>query len=211
MSLFVTFEGPEGSGKTTLCTKLKGLLINEGYDVVLVREPGGTEIGDQVRRVLLDQDNTSMYPEAEFLLFSASRAQLIREIIIPRLKSGAVVLCDRFLDSSLAYQGYGHQIDVDVLRNISQFVTDEIEPDLTVLLDIPPRDGLNRRKQDPNTWNRLDAYSVAFHERVRVGFLRLAEQSKRWKMVDARQSEEDIFDEVSNILLEKLKAQTTKR
>ena len=211
MSLFVTFEGPEGSGKTTLCTKLKSFLTNEGYDVVLVREPGGTEIGDQVRRVLLDQDNTSMYPEAEFLLFSASRAQLIREIIIPRLKSGAVVLCDRFLDSSLAYQGYGHQIDVDVLRNISQFVTDEIEPDLTVLLDIHPRDGLNRRKQDPNTWNRLDAYSVAFHERVRVGFLRLAEQSKRWKMVDARQSEEDIFDEVSNILLEKLKAQTTKR
>ena len=201
----MSLEGPEGSGKTTLCVKLKGLLIAKGYEVVSVREPGGTNIGNQVRGVLLDQSNTSMVPEAEFLLFSASRAQLIRETIIPSLNNGSIVLCDRFLDSSLAYQGYGHGLDVSVLHDISKFVTSGVEPHITILLDIPPKEGLSRRRQDPETWNRLDAYSVKFHERVRAGFLKMAKENhERWKVVDATQQEDKIFEEVSDILLEAL-------
>ena len=200
--MFVTLEGPEGSGKTTLCARLEHMLADKGYEVVCVREPGGTVIGQQVRDVLLDQGNTGMLPETEFLLFSASRAQLVREVVVPHLESGAIVLCDRFLDSSLAYQGYGHRLDVGVLEKISSFVTSGVTPDVTVLLDISPEEGLRRRKQDPETWNRLDAYAIDFHERVRKGFLRLAEKNpNRWKVVDASQSEETIFTTTSAILL----------
>ncbi len=203
--MFVTLEGPEGSGKTTLCARLEHMLADKGYEVVCVREPGGTVIGQQVRDVLLDQGNTGMLPETEFLLFSASRAQLVREVVVPHLESGAIVLCDRFLDSSLAYQGYGHRLDVGVLEKISSFVTSGVTPDVTVLLDISPEEGLRRRKQDPETWNRLDAYAIDFHERVRKGFLRLAEKNpNRWKVVDASQSEETIFTTTSAILLNEL-------
>ena len=203
--MFVTLEGPEGSGKTTLCARLEHMLADKGYEVVCVREPGGTVIGQQVRDVLLDQGNTGMLPETEFLLFSASRAQLVREVVVPHLESGAIVLCDRFLDSSLAYQGYGHRLDVGVLEKISSFVTSGVTPDVTVLLDISPEEGLRRRKQDRETWNRLDAYAIDFHERVRKGFLRLAEKNpNRWKVVDASQSEDAIFTEASTILLSAL-------
>jgi len=203
--MFVTLEGPEGSGKTTLCARLEHMLADKGYEVVCVREPGGTVIGQQVRDVLLDQGNTGMLPETEFLLFSASRAQLVREVVVPHLESGAIVLCDRFLDSSLAYQGYGHRLDVGVLEKISSFVTSGVTPDVTVLLDVLPEEGLRRRKQDPETWNRLDAYAIDFHERVRKGFLRLAEKNpNRWKVVDASQSEETIFTTTSAILLNEL-------
>ncbi|MBS61216.1 MAG: dTMP kinase [Anaerolineaceae bacterium] len=203
--MFVTLEGPEGSGKTTLCVRLERMLVNKGYEVFCVREPGGTVIGQQVRDILLDQDNTSMLPETEFMLFSASRAQLVREVVVPRLESGAIVLCDRFLDSSLAYQGYGHRLDVGVLEKISSFVTSGVTADLTVLLDISPEQGLRRRQQDPETWNRLDAYAIDFHERVRKGFLCLAENNPNiWKVVDASQSEDEIFTTVSAMLLNEL-------
>jgi len=185
--------------------RLERMLTNKGYDVVCVREPGGTVIGQQVRDVLLDQGNTGMLPEAEFLLFSASRAQLVREVVKPTLESGAVVLCDRFLDSSLAYQGYGHRLDVTALEEISSFVTSGIAPDVTILLDISPEEGLCRRKKNPDTWNRLDAYSIDFHERVRKGFLRLAKNSpNRWEVIDASQSEEAIFAAASGVLLKAL-------
>ena len=181
------------------------MLTNKGYDVVCVREPGGTVIGQQVRGVLLDQGNTGMLPETEFLLFSASRAQLVREVVKPTLESGAIVLCDRFLDSSLAYQGYGHRLDVTALEEISSFVTSGIAPDVTILLDISPEEGLRRRKQNPDTWNRLDAYSIDFHKRVRKGFRRLAKHSpNRWEVIDASQSEEAIFAAASGVLLKAL-------
>ena len=200
--MFVTLEGPEGSGKTTLCTRLELFLVGKGHDVVCVREPGGTLIGQEVRDILLDQGNTAMVPQTEFLLFSASRAQLVREVVQPHLDAGAIVLCDRFLDSSLAYQGYGHKLDVSILREISDFVTAGLQPDLTILLDIMPEEGLRRRKQDPDTWNRLDAYSIEFHSRVRSGFLSLAHDNpSRWNIIDASQSEADIFGAVSQLLL----------
>jgi len=200
--LFITLEGPEGSGKTTLCTRLELFLVGKGHDVVCVREPGGTLIGQEVRDILLDQGNTAMVPQTEFLLFSASRAQLVREVVQPHLDAGAIVLCDRFLDSSLAYQGYGHKLDVSILREISDFVTAGLQPDLTILLDIMPEEGLRRRKQDPDTWNRLDAYSIEFHSRVRSGFLSLAHDNpSRWNIIDASQSEDDIFGAASQLLL----------
>jgi dTMP kinase len=200
--LFVTLEGPEGSGKTTLCARLELFLVGKGHDVVCVREPGGTLIGQEVRDILLDQGNTAMVPQTEFLLFSASRAQLVREVVQPHLDAGSIVLCDRFLDSSLAYQGYGHKLDVGILREISDFVTAGLQPDLTILLDIMPEEGLRRRKQDPDTWNRLDAYSIEFHSRVRSGFLSLAHDNpSRWNIIDASQSEDDIFGAASQLLL----------
>ena len=203
--MFVTLEGTEGSGKTTQCQMLRQHLVEKGHDVLLTREPGGTKIGQQVREVLFDQRNHDMTPEAEFLLFSASRAQLVRDVIKPHLTKGGVVVCDRYFDSSLAYQGYGHRLDVGVLEKISSFVTSGVTPDVTVLLDISPEEGLRRRKQDPETWNRLDAYAIDFHERVRKGFLRLAEKNpNRWKVVDASQSEETIFTTTSAILLNEL-------
>ena len=203
--MFITLEGPEGSGKTTLCTRLELLLASKGHDVISIREPGGTLIGQKVRDVLLDQENIGMVPQAEFLLFSASRAQLVREVVKPNLDAGVVVLCDRFLDSSLAYQGYGHQLEVDVLREISGFVTAGLQPDLTFLLDVLPEEGLRRRKQDPDTWNRLDAYSIEFHSRVRSGFLSLAKNNpNRWEIIDASQSEDEIFSAASAVLLKVL-------
>ncbi len=197
MSYFITFEGPEGSGKTTQCQRLKQYLAGHGHDVLCTREPGGTSIGQQVRAVLFDQSNGAMIPEAEFLLFSASRAQLVREVIRPHLKKGGVVVCDRFFDSSLAYQGYGHRLDQGVLREITRLATGGLQPDLTLLLDLSPEEGLRRRKQQVEQWNRLDAYKLSFHIRVREGFLALAKaEPERWEVIDACQTSEAIFQRV---------------
>lgn len=197
MSLFITFEGPEGSGKTTQCQRLEQHLVGQGYDVLCTCEPGGTFIGEQVRAVLLDQNNYAMTPEAEFLLFSASRAQLVREVIRPHLEKGGVVVCDRFFDSSLAYQGYGHRLEQRALREVTQLATGGAQPDLTFLLDLPPEEGLRRRRQQSEQWNRLDAYELSFHTRVRRGFLALAQaESVRWEIIDASQSSEAIFEHV---------------
>ncbi len=195
MSLFITFEGPEGSGKTTQCQLLEQHLVGQGYDVMRTREPGGTSIGQQVRAVLFDRNNSAMTPEAEFFLFSASRAQLVREVIRPHLENGGVVVCDRFFDSSLAYQGYGHRLDQGVLRDVTRMVTGGMQPDLTLLLDMPPEEGLRRRKQQSEQWNRLDAYTLDFHTRVRQGYLALVQvEPERWEVIDASQSSEAIFD-----------------
>jgi dTMP kinase len=141
-------------------------------------------------------DNKRMSPQAEFLLFSASRAQLVREVIEPKLAAGGVVVCDRFYDSSLAYQGYGHQLDLDQLRSVTQFVTGGLVPDLTLLLDLPSEEGLNRRKE-AGLWNRLDDYDLAFHERVRAGYLWLAKADpKRWVVIDATRSPDEIQESV---------------
>ena len=195
--MFVTFEGTEGSGKTTQCQLLQEYLVEQGHDVLWTREPGGTSIGQQVREVLFDQRNNAMTPEAEFLLFSASRAQLVREVIKPHLRRGGVVVCDRFFDSSLAYQGYGHGLEQDVLREVTRMATGGLRPNLSLLLDLPPEQGLRRRRQDRDQWNRLDAYQLSFHSRVRQGFLALArDEPDRWEVIDANQNSEDIFDSV---------------
>ncbi len=199
--MFITFEGPEGSGKTTQIQALFGYLTEQGYDVVLTREPGGTTIGDQIRQILLDPENQEMLPEAEILLFSASRAQLVGQLVRPALERGAIVICDRFADSTLAYQGHGHGLDLEPLRAITRFATGGVKPDLTVYLDIEVEEGLQRKRaagqEDTDAWNRLDQKAVAFHHRVRQGYLALAEaEPERWLIVNAARPREVIQQDI---------------
>jgi dTMP kinase len=196
LSYFITLEGPEGSGKTIQSAALADRLGELGLDVLLTREPGGTSIGDQIRRVLGSLENISMRPSTEFLLFSASRAQHVEEVILPHLESGGVVVCDRYLDSSLAYQGHGHGLSLQDLRAITFFATGGLMPDLTLLLDVPAEDGL-RRREEGGSWNRLDEYSLDFHQRVRQGYLELvAAEPDRWVVIDASPSIETVQDSI---------------
>jgi dTMP kinase len=190
--MFVTFEGPEGSGKTTQATSLAEWLRGRGHDVLTTREPGGTAIGDRVRSILLDPVVTEMQPEAEALLFSAARAQHVRQVIQPHLQRGGVVLCDRFADSTLAYQGYGHGLDLAQLHTITDFATGGLKPDLTVYLDIDVEAGLRRKAADAGAdasqWNRMERKALAYHLRVRAGYLAMAaDEPARWLIVDANQ------------------------
>jgi dTMP kinase len=183
--MFITFEGPDGSGKTTQLRSLADFLCQHNYQVLTTREPGGTAISEQIRSILFDLKNTQMVPRTEILLFLASRAQLVEQVIRPYLAGGGVVLCDRYADSTLAYQGYGHQVNLDQLKILIDFATGGLKPDLTLLLDLEVHEGLRRREQGGN-WNRLDAYTQAFHQRVRQGFLELArEEPQRWVTIEA--------------------------
>ena len=164
--MFITLEGPEGSGKTTQLPSLAEYLRQQGYDVLTTREPGGTSIGDQIREVLHSLENTAMYPRTEALLFQAARAQLVEQMIQPHLQKGGVVLSDRYADSTLAYQGYGHGLPLEQVRAIISFATGGLKPGLSLLLDVEVELGL-RRKVKGGEWNRLDAYAVEFHQRVR--------------------------------------------
>ncbi|MBC8450208.1 MAG: dTMP kinase [Chloroflexi bacterium] len=191
MSLFITFEGPEGSGKTTQLKLLEMWLREQGYDVLATREPGGTAISEAVRAILLDPAHTEMRPEAEILLFSAARAQIVGQMIRPHLAQGAIVLCDRYADSTLAYQGYGRGLDLDMLRAITAFATGGLLPHLTIYLDIPVATGLQRKAAQE--WNRLEAQTQAFHQRVREGYLEMAAaEPQRWLVLDALQPIADV-------------------
>ncbi len=195
--MLITFEGPEGSGKTTQIKALAEHLCAQGRDVLTTREPGGTPIGDQVRAVLLTNlENTDMHPRTEILLFLAARAQLVEQVIRPAAQAGKVVICDRYADSTLAYQGYGHGADRDLLRRLLDFATGGLWPDLTLLLDLDPEEGLKRKKLG-GEWNRLDAYTLAFHQRVRAGYLELAARDPaRWVVVDAARPAEQVQAEI---------------
>jgi dTMP kinase len=187
--MFITFEGPDGSGKSTQICLLAEYLRKQGSPVFQTREPGGTPIGDQIRTVLHDLKNEGMHPHTEILLYAASRAQLVAQEIRPRLAAGEIVICDRYADSTLAYQGYGHGLDLDTLRVILRFATGGLQPDLTLYLDITAEEGLKRREraaQDGAEWNRLDAQPLDFHRRVRDGYLALmAEDPARWVRIPA--------------------------
>ncbi len=188
--MFITFEGPDGSGKTTQITLLVEYLRSRGYTLYHTREPGGTPIGDQIRVVLHDLENAGMHPHTEILLYAASRAQLVAQELRPRLEAGEIVICDRYADSTLAYQGYGHGLNLDTLRTILRFATGGLTPDLTLYLDITAEEGLQRRQQaaahDGAEWNRMDALSLAFHRRVREGYLALmGEDPARWVLIPA--------------------------
>jgi dTMP kinase len=189
LSLFVTFEGPEGSGKTTQMHVLADLLRDHGHDVLTTREPGGTTIGDRVRSILLDPVHTEMLLPTEFLLFSAARAQHVGQVIRPHLARGGTVLCDRFADSSLAYQGYGYRSDLEVLGAITRFATGGLLPDLTLYFDLPVAVGLQRKAGGSgDAWNRMEQKEIEFHERVRAGYLTMAAADPdRWVVVDALQ------------------------
>ncbi len=206
MGLFITFEGPEGGGKTTQIPLLAAWLREQGRDVLTTREPGGTRIGDAVRAVLLEPTHTEMRAQTEILLFSAARAQLVGEVIQPHLAQGGVVLCDRFADSTLAYQGYGRGLDLDVLRQITDFAIGPVRPHLTVCLDLPVLEGLRRKRGGGAAeWNRMEREELAFHEAVRRGYLTLAvAEPARWLVLDALQPsaviQAHIRERVANLL-----------
>jgi len=204
--MFITLEGPEGSGKSSQLPALAEFLRQQGRAVLTTREPGGTPIGEQVRSVIMNLKNTGMDPRSEILLFCAARAQLVEEVIRPTLARDEIVLSDRYADATLAYQGYGHGYSLVVLRQLLNFATGGLWPDLTLLLDLDPALGL-QRKRNSAEWNRLDAYTLAFHQRVRDGFLELARaQPERWVTVDAGQPRDQVQAEIRRILLARLPA-----
>lgn len=203
--MFITLEGPDGSGKTSHIKALEEWLIELGYDVFVTREPGGTSISEQIRDVIHDMNNTEMHPRTEALLYQAARAQNVEESLKPRLAKGEIVLCDRFYDSTLAYQGYGHRsIPLDQLRQIIYFATGGLTPDLTILIDLDVRIGIKRKtKQDE--WNRLDAYELDFHERVRAGYLEMsAAEPERWVVLQGDDEWENIHQQIHAAIKSKL-------
>jgi len=218
--LFITFEGTTGSGKTTQLYLLAEYLKEQGYHVLTTREPGGTPIGDRVRDILLDPQYSEMQPLTEVLLFSASRAQLVGQVIRPHLERGGVVLCDRYADSTFAYQGYGHGVDLALLRQITTLATGGLTPDLTLYLDLPVEQGLTRRLDPAATqgfpdaafrqgflrqlplweeWDRLDMQLLEFHQRVRQGYLELAAaEPQRWVVIHASRPVDEVQREIRN-------------
>ena len=207
---FITFEGIEGSGKSTQISRLLLHLTEQGRLVRLTREPGGTPIGDQVRRILLDPANRLLDPTAELLLYAASRAQHLREVILPAIAAGRTVLCDRFSDATLAYQGYGRGLSIPTIRELDRIVTAGLRPALTILLDLPAETGLGRARgrntsQGLHNEARFENEDLLFHNRVRDGYLRLAqEEPGRIRIVNAARTPEEIQDDVRTIVDEVL-------
>lgn len=203
--MFITFEGPEGSGKSTQIRLLAEFMRARGLSVEVVREPGGTPIGDQVRHVLHDTANTAMSPEAEVLLYSASRAQLVSQRIRPSLAAGRIVLCDRYADSTMAYQGYGRGLDLGMLAALTEIATGGLKPDLTLLLDLDVSAGLSRRRVRGEEMNRLDLEAVAFHERVREGYRLLANADpERWVRIQADRPVDVVAADIREAVLARL-------
>lgn len=203
--MFITLEGPEGSGKSSQIGLLAAFLRQRGRVVVQTREPGGTRIGDQIRGCLHDVANTEMTAVTEVLLFAASRAQHVSELIRPALQAGQVVLCDRFADSTLAYQGYGRGLDLQELQQLTRFATQGLRPHLTILLDMDVERGLARRRVGGDEMNRLDLQTIAFHRRVRQGYHALAAaEPDRWVIVDADRERTAVQADLQNILLARL-------
>ncbi len=200
---FITFEGVEGSGKTTQVERLAERLRQAGRTVVTTREPGGTPISDRIRGVVLDRQNVEIHPHTEALLMCAARAQLVHEVIRPALDSGHVVICDRYSDSTFAYQGFGRGQDLATLRTLNQFATGGLVPDLTILLDLPVEDGLQRRfgAGGDGSTNRMDSLDVEFHLKVAAGFHALAESDPdRWRVVSAALGADKVANAIWRIL-----------
>lgn len=212
--MFITFEGIDGSGKSTASHELALALGERGYQILLTREPGGTAIGDQIREIVLNKkENTMMHPRAELLLFCASRAQLVGEVIRPCLEAGSIVLCDRYADSTLAYQGYGHGLNKTALKQILHFATGGLVPDITFYLDLKPEIGLQRRQKgrllNSEDWNRLDAMELAFHRRVYAGYEKIIKAAPaRWQRIDATQTPQQVVAAMLAILLPRLPGKT---
>ena len=179
--IFITFEGSEGSGKSTQSKLLYKYLKRKGLKAVCLREPGGTKASEKIRNILLDHKNDSITPLSEMLLYMAARVQLVNEIILPALKKGKIVICDRFLDSTIAYQGYGLGIDIGLIKSLGRYVTSGIKPDLTIFLSLPLKKGLKHRE---NTQDRIEKRSLAYHSRVIKGYFKLAHlEAARIKIV----------------------------
>lgn len=205
MKLFITFEGGEGSGKSTQIQLLTDHLRRQGYTVVATREPGGTRIGDQIRRLLLDSDLSEMDSRTEALLYAASRAQLVREVIRPALSRENIVICDRYIDSSIAYQAFARGLERAMITDLSQWATDSLMPDLTFLLKIPPETGLSRATGGKS--DRIEQEELSFHGRVALGFDELAaENPGRFRIIAADNDVELIHSQIIGLVDERLNA-----
>lgn len=207
MSLFITLEGTEGSGKSSAMEIVYKRLIDEGYSLVKTREPGGTPISEQIRNVILDKGNTAMDGRTEALLYAASRRQHLVEKIWPSLKEGKLVFCDRYLDSSLAYQGFARELGIEEVLNINLFATENTFPDLTLLFNLDPKIGLERISKDKGREvNRLDLEKLSFHQKVHQGYLLLAKRyPDRIKVIDASLPLEQVAEITYQIIKEKIK------
>lgn len=208
--MFITFEGVEGSGKSTQIQMLVKALTDQGFFVETTREPGGTPIGDQIRKVLLDSANAKMVPLCEMLLYWAARAQHIAEKIGPWQQEGKVVICDRYIDSTVVYQGYARELDMNVIRELEQLVAKDMQPDLTFVIDVPVEEGLKRaraRMEDlVDKEDRFENEVIEFHHKVQDGFLDLAEKNpNRILVVDGLQSIEDLHGQILGLALERIK------
>jgi len=204
--MFITLEGPEGSGKTSHIPSLVEYLRAHGHVVFPTREPGGTSIGEQIREVIHDLKNVEMHPRTETLLYQAARAQIVEQVIKPRLQAGEIVISDRYYDSTIAYQGFGHQQDLEQVRALVKYATGGLVPDLTVLLDVDVEVGLRRKKKNGVEWNRMDAHEVEFYKRVRAGYLQMVKQEpSRWVIVDAGQEWGSVQEELKKVVEAKLK------
>ena len=204
--LFITFEGPEGSGKTTIANMVLDTLKQEGHKILYTREPGGIDIAEQIREVILNKKNTAMDPKTEALLYAASRRQHLIEKVLPALEKDTVVLCDRFVDSSLVYQGVGRGLGIDTVYQMNLFAIEDVMPDLTIFFDVKPEIGLARIHKDENREvNRLDLETLDFHHKVYDGYCKVAEHFKeRIVSVDASQDIENVYKQVLQLVKEKL-------
>ena len=210
--MFITLEGIEGSGKTTQLLAIGDFLEKEGIDYVTTREPGGTGIGEKIRAILLDPENKRMDPLTELLLYFADRAQHVREFVIPWIAAGKVVLCDRYFDATLVYQGYARGVDVNLIYQLHRLVLEDLKPDITILLDLPPEEGLRRAWKQINDGERsghevrFEKETLAFHEKVRQGYLRLASlEPDRFQIIDASQNPDRIRDSIIEIIKDVLR------
>jgi len=204
--MFISLEGSEGCGKTSQVGRLAEYLRRRGYDVLTIREPGGTAIGEQIRNILLNPENVDMDQRTEILLFQASRAQLVEQVIRPYLANGGVVICDRYADSTLAYQGFGYQRELEAIKALIQFATGGLKPDLTLLLDVDVEVGLARRARGGQK-NRLDVLDVSFYQRVRQGYLQMAQaEPERWVVIDAGKPANDVQQEIRRVVSARLSA-----
>ena len=211
MACFITFEGIEGSGKTTQIQLLTEQMEQQGHQIVVTREPGGCPIADRIRGILLNPENSALVPRAELLLYAAARAQHVNEIISPALKAGKTVLCDRFTDATLAYQGYGRGLDHSLIKQLNLLASGDIQPDLTLLLDLPVEQGLGRALQreeiqQDRTEGRFEREALEFHQSVRDGYHALADQDpERFRVIDADRSLQQIHSEITETIDQFLK------
>lgn len=198
---FITFEGPEGSGKTSVIKGVVEFLTNEGYRILTTREPGGNKIAESIRNIILDNNNTEMDAHAEALLFAASRSQHFSEVILPALQDNKILLCDRFIDSSLAYQGHARGLGIDKVYEINKFAIGDLLPDLTLFIDVPPKVGLKRVFSNTRKVDRLDLETLEFHEKVYEGYMIIAKKyENRFKIVDGTQPVEKVIKDAIKII-----------
>ena len=210
--MFISFEGIEGSGKTTQAKHTVRFLQDKGHDCVITREPGGTRIGEKIRAILLDPLSKDMDPLTELLLYTADRAQHIKEYILPLLSDGKIVLCDRYYDATMAYQGFARGLDIGLIEKMHRLLFENLKPDITLLLDLSPEIGLERAWKQINNGNRVSQETrfeeerLSFHKRVRAGYLELSRlEPERFRVIDASKKEDEVREEIIKILDAKIK------